>query len=206
MATNKSKNSMIVPHEWLKALEKMSREDVGELMIALLTLDSKGIPAEFESGTILDILYAQYSTYVLRNKELYEEECRRRSEAAKKREAEKAQQTTKSTTVHDKDKEKDKDRIDIKDIGQTRFAKPSLESIREYCSARGNKVDPQAFFDFYESKGWMIGKNHMKDWKAAIRTWEKPRSGTEKPKNKFNDFDQRAYTDWDAIEQAMMGG
>ena len=54
-----------------------------------------------------------------------------------------------------------------------RFQKPSLEEIRQYCISRGNQVDPEQFLDFYESKGWMVGKNPMKDWRAAIRTWEK---------------------------------
>ena len=54
-----------------------------------------------------------------------------------------------------------------------RFQKPTVEEIREYCSERNNSVDPQSFFDFYESKGWMVGSNHMKDWKAAVRTWER---------------------------------
>ena len=54
-----------------------------------------------------------------------------------------------------------------------RFQKPSLEDVREYCSSRSNHVDPEQFFNFYESKGWLVGKTPMKDWKAAIRTWEK---------------------------------
>ena len=53
------------------------------------------------------------------------------------------------------------------------FQKPSLDEIREYCISRGNKVDPEQFFNFYESKGWIIGKSPMKDWRAAVRTWEK---------------------------------
>lgn len=56
-----------------------------------------------------------------------------------------------------------------------RFVKPSVEDIRGYCTERGNGVDAQRFYDFYESKGWVIGKNPMKDWKAAVRTWEQRR-------------------------------
>ena len=52
------------------------------------------------------------------------------------------------------------------------FSPPSLQEIEEYCASRKNTVDPQRFFDFYSSKDWMIGKNKMKDWKAAVRTWE----------------------------------
>ena len=57
--------------------------------------------------------------------------------------------------------------------GSIHFQKPSLEAIRAYCSSRGNNVDAEQFFNFYESKGWVVGKSPMKDWKAAIRTWEK---------------------------------
>ena len=54
-----------------------------------------------------------------------------------------------------------------------RFTPPTLEEVAEYCKQRNNGVDPQKWYDFYSAKGWMIGKNKMKDWKAAVRTWEK---------------------------------
>ena len=55
----------------------------------------------------------------------------------------------------------------------SRFQKPSIDEIRQYCISRNNSVDPEQFFNFYESKGWTIGKSPMKDWRAAVRTWEK---------------------------------
>ena len=54
-----------------------------------------------------------------------------------------------------------------------RFVKPTVEEIKAYCQERNNNVDPDSFFNYYESKGWLVGKTPMKDWKAAIRTWEK---------------------------------
>ena len=54
-----------------------------------------------------------------------------------------------------------------------RFEKPTLSEIEQYCIERGNKVDAQHFFDYYESNGWRVGKNSMKNWQAAVRTWEK---------------------------------
>lgn len=57
--------------------------------------------------------------------------------------------------------------------GSSRFQKPTIEEIRQYCISRGNQVDPEQFFNFYESKGWMVGRSHMKDWRASVRTWEK---------------------------------
>lgn len=58
---------------------------------------------------------------------------------------------------------------------ETRFSPPSLDEVQAYISERGSAVDAQQFVDFYASKGWMVGKNRMKDWKAAVRTWEQRR-------------------------------
>lgn len=54
-----------------------------------------------------------------------------------------------------------------------RFAPPTLDEVRAYCSERRNAVDPERFVNYYTSNGWHVGKNKMKDWKAAVRTWEK---------------------------------
>lgn len=54
-----------------------------------------------------------------------------------------------------------------------RFIPPTVDEVAAYCQERGNGLDPEAFVDFYASKGWMVGKNPMKDWKAAVRTWER---------------------------------
>lgn len=62
-----------------------------------------------------------------------------------------------------------------------RFTPPTLEEVRAYCNERNNNVDPQRFIDYYTSNGWQVGKNKMKDWKAAVRTWE--RNGYSKPKS-----------------------
>ena len=53
-----------------------------------------------------------------------------------------------------------------------RFTKPAVEDIRDYCRERRNAIDPQRFYDYYEARGWLIGSQPMKDWQAAVRTWE----------------------------------
>ena len=58
--------------------------------------------------------------------------------------------------------------------------KPSIEEIKQYCLQRNNGIDAEQFFDFYESKNWYVGKNKMKNWQAAIRTWEKRKTKTSK--------------------------
>ncbi len=54
-----------------------------------------------------------------------------------------------------------------------RFVPPTIKEISEYCLERKNKVNPERFLSHYESNGWKVGKNKMKDWKAAVRTWER---------------------------------
>jgi hypothetical protein len=56
--------------------------------------------------------------------------------------------------------------------GNGHFKPPTVEEIRAHCATRDNSVDADKFHAFYESKGWMIGKNKMKNWQAAVRTWE----------------------------------
>ncbi len=65
------------------------------------------------------------------------------------------------------------------------FTPPTLEEVTAYCRERGNSIDPERFRDYYEARGWMIGKTKMKDWKAAVRTWEKreAKPGSEAPRS-----------------------
>ena len=78
--------------------------------------------------------------------------------------------------------------------------KPTLKEVEEYCKERNNNVNPQRFIDFYTSKGWMVGKNKMKDWKACVRTWEQlDNKNKVKPNTKKSDYlklsDRSAYED-----------
>ncbi len=66
--------------------------------------------------------------------------------------------------------------------GRTVFIPPTQEEVSDYCRERGNSVDPVAFWNFYAAKGWMIGRNKMRDWRRAVVTWERSgRSGGTSP-------------------------
>jgi hypothetical protein len=67
-----------------------------------------------------------------------------------------------------------------------RFKTPTIGEIGSYCTERGNQIDPEIFFNYYESNGWHVGKNAMKDWKACIRTWEKNNFQNGKAKQKVD--------------------
>ena len=77
-----------------------------------------------------------------------------------------------------------------------RFTKPAVEDIRAYCRERGNGIDPQRFFDFYEAKGWRVGNQPMQDWQASIRTWEGREQGSNYAKKSAKPrIQQHEYSD-----------
>lgn len=112
------------------------------------------------------------------------------------------------------DKQKTNPDIDIdldtdKDIKEkiikkksTTFKPPTVEEVKEYCAERGNNVDPEKFVDFYASKGWLVGKAKMKDWKACVRTWE--RSDAKKPKETLVGNDRKGDDTLNVIEQLYL--
>lgn len=71
-----------------------------------------------------------------------------------------------------------------------RFVKPSIEDIKAYCIERNNSIDSIRFYNFYESKGWMVGKNKMKDWKACVRTWEQNDNSKIKQRTAYLDLEE----------------
>ena len=102
-----------------------------------------------------------------------------------------------------------KDRLGKDSIGEvkrerakaTRFTPPTLEEVTAYCQERSNNVDPQRFIDFYESKGWMVGSNKMKDWKAAVRTWER-RDARADPESERT---RKRHQKYDELERYYLG-
>ena len=81
-----------------------------------------------------------------------------------------------------KEESKEEENINNK---KARFVPPTVEEVRAYCQKRRSTVDPETFVDFYTSKGWKVGQNPMKDWQAAVRTWERSRRGSSR------DYDYR---------------
>lgn len=92
---------------------------------------------------------------------------------------------------------------DIESIGakapkptHKRFEKPTVEDVKAYCQERHNSIDAERFVDYYEANGWMVGKSHMRDWRAAVRNWERrggcsaaPKSQTRGSSASFNAMD-----------------
>lgn len=70
--------------------------------------------------------------------------------------------------------------------------KPTIQEVTEYCDSRNNHVDGELFWEFYESKGWLVGKAPMKNWKAAVRTWERKDRKSSELTPRQSDVDRRA--------------
>lgn len=153
-------------------------ENVEDVKVCIMFLIKNGLIEVYENEYIM--------TETIKN---IDSEC---SSAERVRQFRKRQESNKmlhcNTDVTkcniDIDIEKDID-IDIekeKKEKKKNFVKPTIEEIQEYIDERNNGINANAFYDFYESKNWYVGKNKMKDWKACIRTWEqrqtKPRQKT----------------------------
>lgn len=130
-----------------------------------------------EEGTLEYSLWVKIARRIDQEAEKYETIKAKRAAAGKKHkgnqhtqeepkqeEPEEKQQTEKEDPTTEKPAEKPKAK---------NFEKPTVEEIQAYCTERKNSVDAQAFFDFYESKGWKIGTAKMKDWRASVRNWER---------------------------------
>lgn len=134
----------------------------------------------------------KYSVFTVKNYDLYQ--ANGKQEAGERQAEDKQRATTKESKEVKKEKNNN-----IK-----RFTPPTYEQVSTYCKERNNTVDAERFLDFYESKGWMVGKNKMKDWKAAVRNWERSSKQEAKPakQNQFHNFDERNY-DFDELEKRL---
>lgn len=121
----------------------------------------------------------------------------------------------KRTNPEPNDNVNDNDNVNVNDIKESeekkpRFYPPTLEELKKYIDDNKYNVDPERFIDYYTANGWTVGKNRMKDWKAAVRNWDR----SQKPggrmrqestaKTKFSNFEQRSY-DYAALESALGG-
>ena len=132
--------------------------------------------------------------------EANEEQTGSKPEANRKQTASKPEANGKQTANEkegegEKEKEIENESYTRARAREARFSPPSVEEVAAYCRERGNGVDAQAFVDFYTSKGWKVGSSPMKDWRAAVRTWEKREGGSngsrtaggdQKPASKYN--------------------
>lgn len=209
------KNSFIVHYDISDVTDELSDEDAGKLFKAMLEYAKTGEKPSIDSSTA-KIAFAGVRSVMDRDVDKYNERCAKNKENGSKGGRPSKNQTVISETERlfekpkkpdsDTDTDTDSDTEKIKHVVQ-KSTRPSAEEVRDYCKERKNSVDANQFVDFYTAKGWKVGNQPMKDWKAAVRTWEKrERSGTPRGKpNGFNNFEQRKY-DYDDLEAKLLAG
>ena len=151
-----------------------------------------GESPEIEDGTLESTVWKKIARRIDAEAEKYRVTSERRKEAALKRYAKyygeqpKAEKPAAAPAEEEPPKEPKKN-----------FEKPTVEEIAAYCAERKNEVDAQAFFDFYESKGWKVGAVKMKDWRASVRTWEKRNAEEKKARSRSKTIWNDGTTDAD---------
>lgn len=160
-------------HSYLDAFEMLSDAEVGRLVRGALIYSTQHIEPDFKGNE--RFVWGLIRGQINRDQEAYDKRCRKNKENVLQRytnEYDGIRSYTNATKEKEKEKEKD---ISPPNISPPRgkFVPPTVEDVRLYCQERKNQVNPDQFVDFYASKGWKVGNQSMKDWKAAVRTWEK---------------------------------
>lgn len=161
-------------HSYRKKCEKLTDQELGRLFRALLMYSETGERQELAGRE--SIAFDFIADDIDRAKEAYEEKCRKNREnglRANGTDRNRSVPNAPQSKEEEKDKNKDKDKPLKGGNMREKFSPPSLQEVTDYCRERGNGVDPERFVDFYAAKGWKVGSQPMKDWKAAVRTWEK---------------------------------
>lgn len=221
------RNSFLVPHSIKELMEDLSMEEKGELFTCMMCYSmGEDLPPVSRFATIA---FKSIKPYMDADIEKYKSVCEARKEAGRRgamqrianmanASSDEANQANAKFASEDlANQAKFKFNIDLKEkdtpIGvskekaQKRFSPPTLEEVKAYIADHKYPVDAERWFDYYTANGWKVGKNPMKDWKAAIRTWTKgdrerwgsgQQAVARTAPNKFHNYQQRG-TDYDAL-------
>lgn len=219
------RNSFVMYTDYMQHLEIMSMEQRGIFLTAIMRYASGETLPEMDGMVCMAFSFAR--AQMDRDDEQYQKtkearrEAGRRGGVARVANSSTVKQTVanqanatfaKQTVANQADTVTDtvtdikkKDTIVSKEKA-SRFSPPTTDEVKIYCQEHGYEVDADRFVDFYSSKDWFVGKNKMKDWKAAVRNWARSqrqelttKGATEtKSSNRFANFDQREH-DYDSM-------
>lgn len=203
------KNSFVLYHNYKERFKGLTYEQKGKLFDMIFDYEMTHEVPEVDDP-IVKICFDVVKVDLDENRAKYEEETKRRKEAGRKGGNAKQCQAVLSSAkqcqanqadnvyehVHDNDNvhenvnENVTQIMSVKKEKRKRFTPPTQEDIENYAGEKGIVIDAEKFMDYYASNGWKVGKNPMKDWKAAVRNWarrsdmDKPRSGTKRDMSK----------------------
>lgn len=208
-----TKKSCVIYDSWADQIINLPKEMAGEYVQAMLKYAIYGEDMDVDDPAIramlvpvrkkLDEDRGKYQEQVNRMNQNRQKSQRSQDEVSMTSDRSQNEVMSDTDTVTDNDNDKD---IKEKDKKEKRFVKPSVDEVRAYCEERHNNVDPDTFIDFYASKGWKVGNQSMKDWKACVRTWEKRGSPRTKPSDnpKIHNYSERDY-DFDELQKMAVG-
>ena len=192
----KEKTAFLIYEDWETLFNSLDNNDeAGQLIKSLFAFAKRGEVAKFKGA--LKMAFIVMSQQIARDNNRYSVKCERNKQIALEREEQKRLERLKnSTDVHERartytnstytDTDTDTD-TDVKKHTE-KLKPPTLEEIKAYCKERNNNIDAEAFFDYYTANGWVQGNQNkpLKDWKAAVKLWEK---------NKFSEKKDNTGTD-----------
>lgn len=179
---------------YLEKAKRLSDQELGRLVRALATYHATGEEQELTGREI--VAYDFMKDDIDRADKAYQIKCNNMKREQLHPIAPNCDQlTANSPNINIKENIKETTLKGSKEK-RTRFSPPTVDEVSAYCKERGNKIDAQHFVDFYASKGWKVGQNPMKDWKACVRTWEQRENGQSPQKPRVlraQDYEQREY-------------
>ena len=169
--------------EYLAKTAKLTDEEVGRLFRALIDYHANGVIADLDGRE--SIAFDFIKEDIDKDEAAYAKKCKQASENRRKALSNNAtdvdggQQTLTDVdggdkyNINKKNINKDNNNSSKNIVPLKRFVPPTEDEVALYCIERRNHVNAGKFIDYYSSNGWKVGKNPMKDWKAAVRTWER---------------------------------
>ena len=199
---------------WERPMSKLTDEQLGKFLRIYYQMQLTGDTDVDSEDPMVDMMLEVVREQVTFDVQAYDRKCAVNKENGAKShqtnpEEPKQTQTVPNGVDSDSDTEIDSEiepeiGIDSERLrsgeSKKRFRPPTVEEVEAYCFERNNKVDAERFVDFYASNGWRVGKNPMKDWKAAVRTWEK------REDNSPMSAAQRADQERHEVVRAIAGG
>ena len=174
----KGRQAMFVRHNFIVNLKELSMAERGRLFTSMLQYSIDG--TEPALGGNERYIWPAAKQMIDDDAAAYQKMVEQRREAGRTS-ANERQRALTSVNESQRNQQYINPTIDInpyiketlsKEREKKRFVPPSLDEVTAYCTERHNTVDPEGFIAFYTSNGWKVGKNPMKDWKAAVRSWE----------------------------------
>ena len=174
--------------DFLQDMEPLSFEERGRLFSAMLQYADNGTEPEMNGNE--RFLWGTAKKQIDAQRESYERQCKQNKINITSRYESLRNDTNRNesirtnTKVYDSLQEQEQEQEQKK---RKVFVPPTIDEVKAYCQERHNGINPVAFIEKYNGNGWMVGKNKMKDWKAAIRYWET--FGERKPVSQYRNED-----------------